>query len=152
MLGVESGGLPVEFPPSCTYDRWAGLIGFAKLITCICISPRKRFSFLPWLLLGRGTREEWGGRIIFTKKFVITLTISSSLLLPNIRRLLLIWIDLSLSLSLWRRSPFSSIRTGTSHCVTPLRLHRQERHCPRCRATSSTMGIARLTRFVVQDN
>lgn len=116
MLGVESGGLPVEFPPSCTYDRWAGLIGFTKLITCICISPRKRFSFLPWLLLGRGTREERSGRIIFTKKFVITLTISSSLLLPNIRRLLLIWIDLSLFLSLASLSFFFY-----SDCNEPLR-------------------------------
>lgn len=46
-----------KFPPSCTHDRWAGLIGFAKLITCICISPRKRFSFLPRLPLAEQRRR-----------------------------------------------------------------------------------------------
>lgn len=45
--GTAKSASCVKFPPSCTYDRCAGLIGFAKLITRIYISPRKRFSFLP---------------------------------------------------------------------------------------------------------
>lgn len=44
---VLRSAFSVKFPPSRTYDRCAGLIGFAKLITRIYISPRKRFSFLP---------------------------------------------------------------------------------------------------------
>jgi len=64
------------------------LIGFAKLITRIYISPRKRFSFLPWpeppasLTFRRRRRRpgmQRGGRIILVEKFVITLTISVSL-------------------------------------------------------------------------
>lgn len=98
----------VKFPRSRTYDRCAGLIGFAKLITRIYISPVNVFLFFPSPSLRPCLpTAACRGRIILVEKFVITLTISPSRFL---------------FLALWLvSSPFHS---DCSHCVTPLRLGR----------------------------
>lgn len=150
--------LPFAIPASLVARE---LIGFAKLITRIYISPRKRFSFLPWpeppasLTFRRRRRRpgmQRGGRIILVEKFVITLTISVSLSL-SLSSLYIHPSVFSPSCSGPRVLPFHSGCSEPSRCVTPLRF-RSSRHCPpRRRAVSSaTAAATRVTRFVVQDN